>query len=106
MSTAAQSGVSPYQSAALTFGAALDEVARDGEMLVLAGRAARHRDARVQDRAQERRDAVGVGELEIGAGFDEQLRDGEIAAPRRIEQRRLGARHRRAACRARASRRG
>ena len=56
-STAAQSGVRPQKSSALTSAPCAEQQPRDGELVV-------------EDRHQQRPDAVGVGELDVGAGRD------------------------------------
>ena len=78
VSTAAQSGVRPYQSVTLTSRAALDQEARDVHVVV-------------GDGHQERRDAVGVGALDVGAGGDQRPRRIQPAVARGVQQRRQRA---------------
>ena len=71
VSTAAHSGVRPYQSHALDVGAALDEEPRHVEVVV-------------GDRRDERRDAVGVDLVDVGAGVEQRPRNVEPAVARGV----------------------
>ncbi len=64
--------------------------------MIARARARHAKEAGVQDGAEQRRDAVAVGELEIRAALDEHACDVELAFARGVQQRRLGAAGRKA----------
>ena len=71
-------------------GARVEQSVGDSQVIA-AARAAHAEDARVQDRFEQRCDAVAVGELRTRAALDEQRRGGEVARARGVEQRGLRA---------------
>ena len=71
-------------------GTGVEQQVRDLQMIALA-RPIDAKDARVDDRVDQRRDAVAIGELETRAALDQKPRDFEMARSRGIQKRRLRA---------------